>query len=79
MSERRRSGIWSTRPIGVYPTAYVSSEDEDIRISYHPEPGDGWSVDMTRADARLLAKRLNQCLDASLKNPPRRRKRRMTL
>ena len=33
MSERRRSGIWSTRPIGVYPTAYVSSEDEDIMLA----------------------------------------------
>lgn len=54
VSERRRSGTWLTRPIGVYPTVYVSSEEEDIRLAFHPEPLDvtGRLSDVI-SDARL--------------------------
>jgi len=68
MSQRPNGGIWITRPIGVRPTQYVQAKGEQIHISFFPRSeADGWGVTLSRADARLLARRINQCLDETRK------------
>lgn len=63
--------VYPTRPIGVYPNQWVRAIDDTIEIAFADETtrqtGDGWRVSLSRADARLLAKRLNQCLDETRK------------
>lgn len=57
----RTSAIWSLR-IGAGP--YVGTVEGDrIRLAFPDGSGMADCIYMTRADARLLAKRINQCLD----------------
>jgi len=57
--------IWMMRRIGVYPNGWVETASDDrIAISYTHGIGHGvYRIELSRKDARLLAKRINQCLD----------------
>ena len=65
---RAPSTIWPVRQVGVYPNYYVQTEDDD-RISIASADGGMYmtAILMSRKDARLLAKRINQCLDETVK------------
>lgn len=65
MGKHRPSIIWLMRKVGTYPNAYVETVDKDrVAIAFlNREPIPSWAVELTRRDARLLAKRINQCLD----------------
>ena len=68
--ENRAPGvIWSLRRPGVYPNAWVRTADFDlIAIQHCPSSGSpGPVLLLSRKDARLLAKRINQCLDRTKK------------
>lgn len=56
--------IWSARKWGTYPNTYVRTfNKEKIGIVMSEDEGNGSAMIMTRRMARLLAKRINQCLD----------------
>jgi len=71
MNRPGRTSVWPTRPIGTYPQTYVQiakDDDEMIEISRFIIGGDdGVGLLFSRAEARLLAKRLNACLDETRK------------
>ena len=57
---------WALRRPGTYPQVYVDTEGpENIKIlHFRTVAADSVGpMTLTRRDARLLAKRLNQCLD----------------
>ena len=56
------------RDVGSYPNGYIQTADDDeIRVTYFMHEGYPQTIFMTRRDARLIAKRINQCLDATAK------------
>lgn len=60
--------VWPIRRIGVYPQWIVKTHDVDtLEIQCFPDAGDGVGLRISRKDARMLAKRLNQCLDDTMK------------
>lgn len=71
-SGRPRPGgnsVWPLRPLGRYPQVYVRPKGESIHVLWVESREDayGWEIEMTRQEARLLARRLNQALDATVK------------
>jgi len=59
---------WHTRLDWKRPYQTVRAEGDEIRIALFPgNENDGVSFALDRADARLLAKRINSCLDATVK------------
>lgn len=62
---RAPSTVWGLRPLGTYPNGYVRTlEEDDIEIVHiEKERSPAEFLVMSRKDARLLAKRINQCLD----------------
>lgn len=70
MSEDRApSASWFLRsPVGAYPNGYVRTAIDDcIQVAYFERAGYPQSLILNRRDARLLAKRINQCLDGTVK------------
>src|ERR1039458_8190944 len=69
ISKHLSSVIWPTRKVGVYPQTYVRTRDaESLHIShFYTEDSGEWpcSFTLTRGEARLLARRITQCLEAS--------------
>ena len=67
ISKHLPTQIWPTRPLGTYPQQYVKTESETaISVTIVGAEGDcGWSMILSRLDARLLARRITQCLEAS--------------
>jgi hypothetical protein len=65
MSKHRPSVIWAVKKIGNYPNAYVmTTADGNVRLEYFHKFGTrGFSLEMPRGYARLLARRINQCLE----------------
>lgn len=66
--------IWQARKMGVYPNGHVKLQAPEWNgkkkpltryIAVYVEPGDGksYGLRIERKLARLLAKRINQCLD----------------
>lgn len=56
------------RDVGSYPNGYVHTlEGELVSVTYFERPGYAQSLILSRKDARLLAKRINQCLDGSVR------------
>lgn len=71
MGNRAPGTVWATRPISQYPSQYVRTTDDDrILIVNIERPDSNYLATMvvSRKDARLLAKRINQCLDATRKD-----------
>lgn len=64
---RAPSTIWILRKIGAPTNGGVRTADGDrISILYYSEGADrAQSIVLSRKDARLLAKRINQCLDST--------------
>ena len=59
---------WHTRIDYDRPYQSVKIVDDDIQIGFMPgNKMDGYAFKISRADARLLAKRINECLDATVK------------
>jgi len=69
MTNRAPNTSWLLRwPPTEYPNGYVlTSEDDEIRVTYFEHEQDAQTIWLSRKDARLLAKRINQCLDATVK------------
>lgn len=66
MTNRAPSSIWPLRRD--CSSVYVCTTDEDrIQIAYPTGGGYVMAYSLSRKDARLLAKRINQCLDATVK------------
>ena len=63
---KRKNIICALRKLGVYPNGEIyRNSDDEIIITYTYEKG--WPtkyICCTQADARLIAKRINQFLDA---------------
>jgi hypothetical protein len=66
MSDTRISAIWSTRRdmTGSYVRC---AEDDLIEVCVPIGNGMAQCVPFTRREARLVAKRINECLDATVK------------
>jgi hypothetical protein len=68
MSRPNDGAIWATRLNDEFPYQYIQAKNGDVYIGFFPGAGQpGVTVTITRADARLLAKRINQCLDDTRK------------
>lgn len=68
MSRKHANAAWYTRLGMDKPHQSVTSAYDEIWISFYPgNGGNGYSMKVSRKDARLLAKRINQCLDATVK------------
>ena len=67
MSRPHKNSIWLTRLDWNMPYQQVNTDGDLIEIGFWPGGGNGIKHRITRADARLLAKRINQCLDATVK------------
>ena len=68
MSRPNMYSIWPTRITETRQYQIVMTAGESIKISLMPGlKKDGISFCVSRPDARLLAKRINQCLDATRK------------
>ncbi len=65
MPRHEPATFWSVKKIGIYPNSYVqTTEDNKISISlFHEKDADGAGFKIDRRFARLLSKRINQCLD----------------
>jgi hypothetical protein len=68
-TNRAPSIIWSLRGVGTYPNGYVRTTDDDgiHLVQVDTEDGPVQEMWLTRADARLLARRINECLDRTRK------------
>jgi hypothetical protein len=57
--------MWAFRMPGKYPNGYVqTTEDNQILMSFFDKEGeDGIGIIRSRRDARLLARRILQCLE----------------
>jgi hypothetical protein len=66
MSAPRSAAIWSTRRdmTGCYVRCV---EDDLIEIFVPVGNGIGHRVSMPRSEARMVARRINECLDATVK------------
>lgn len=71
MAKHRPTVVWPTRRLGSYPQQYVRTADEQtLELSFHTEAEfAGWAVKLSRRDARMLARRINQCLDETVSRP----------
>lgn len=65
MPKHKPTVVWSTYGFGKYPYAYVATSGErNVTINFFPDDsGLGYGFTLTRSHARLLAKRINQCLE----------------
>ena len=64
---RKPGSVWTLRRIGQSANVFVrTKENEMVEIVFEDLNGIA-AVSLTRKDARLLAKRVNKCLDDSKK------------
>ena len=64
------ASIWSTRRDFTGCYVRVSRVNDDLIDVYFPDglgSHRGWCMPISRGEARLLARRLNECLDATVK------------
>lgn len=69
MAQHKPTMVWHTRleTDGPYQTVKTVNEGT-VAIGFMPGHGvAGYGFHISRKDARLLAKRINQCLDATVK------------
>ncbi len=65
---RNGNAVWVTRLNMGVPHQVIRPIDNLVRISFFQGNGqNGYGFEISRGDARLLAKRINQCLDGTLK------------
>lgn len=64
MARHRPSVVWMMRPLGVYPNGYVRTCDSSkLDIVLDTYQAERLAFTLPRRDARLLAKRILQCLE----------------
>ncbi len=65
MAKHKPSVLYCTHKLGVYPNAQISTADgAHIKICVFPlDRYDGASFTMSRQFAKMLARRINQCLE----------------
>lgn len=65
MAKHKPTIVWGLRRLGKHPNGFVQTLDsKSLRIVYRHAPGHGFQIiDLPRADARLLIKRLQACLE----------------
>jgi hypothetical protein len=71
MSNRAPGTSWSLRQAP--ECGYVKTTDNDgilIALPHDPTSSELIGIEISRKDARLLAKRLNECLNATTKGVP---------
>ncbi len=71
MAKHLPSVTWCTSLAFDKPYQMVQTEEAGrLKVSFMPGMGkDGISITLKRSNARLLAKRINQCLDYTLSKP----------
>ena len=68
MGRHKPAHLWAVKHVGTYPQIYVKTNGPGfITVSHFADSEEkyGRGFTMKRRDARLLAKRINQCLDAT--------------
>jgi hypothetical protein len=62
---KHKNSVWLTKPVGTYPYGIVRTFDKKhISVGLCLKKGDYIAnLLFTRREARMLAKRINQCLD----------------
>ncbi len=67
MAQHKPDMIWELHPPNKYPNGEICTiSTSDIMIASYPCKGVSVEpIILSRRDARLLAKRINQCLDAT--------------
>jgi len=64
MAKHEPGAMWAVKPIGKYPQAYVKTFNKaELHIQILVSSTSGTSFVLDRQMARMLAKRINQCLD----------------
>lgn len=65
MGKHQPTTIWPSHRMGVYPNQYVRTESADsVSVGFVEQRGAAMcTLTLSRHDARMLARRLNQCLD----------------
>jgi hypothetical protein len=66
---RRRDGFWFVFPGGHRPNWIVNLWRNEVVIEMYERDGGVKVMSMNRREARMLAKRINQALDATLIRP----------
>lgn len=64
---KHSNSIWVTSFRDEYQSVRVSESDQSLVTVAFLKNGKGYGIDISRRDARLLAKRINQCLDNTQK------------
>lgn len=69
MANNRTNTVWALYPPGRYPQVYVSTADEkNIKIEFcYKQAMSGDIVKLTRHQARILSRRIMQCLNGTKK------------
>ena len=67
MAKHNPGTFWPLHRVGKYPNGYIqTASDQEIAICFVPdEESDAGCFNLSRRDARLLAKRILQCLEAT--------------
>lgn len=65
MGKHKPTVLWALKPMGVYPQVCLKTANErEIDFSFFWSKGEfGFGYKLSRRDARLLARRINQILD----------------
>lgn len=66
-ANRAPSQTWPTKPVGEYPQVYVEtrSDDQIAIVRYETSGSVAQVITLPRKEARMLARRVNQCLDGT--------------
>jgi len=65
MAKHKPTVVYCTHKVGVYPYASIATHDtKSVRIGIWPGKGKlGFTFALTRQFAKMLARRINQCLE----------------
>lgn len=67
MGKHKPAQLWAVKPVGTYPQIYVrTNSGQSVAVLFCEHMAtEGIGFVLPRRDMRLLAKRINQCLDAT--------------
>jgi len=74
MAKHEPTMTWMLRSAGKYPNGWIETEnDKEILIAYAADQLEFERIICSRSDARLFAKRILACLEATIRAKPRRK------